>query len=164
MPLQNQRLVHNRQHHHHLHTAAGAHHQNLHHLLLHSSHNPLNLLQKPSSSVGLNRFSLTPRAPPSRRIPHWFGSSPLSCPTQSLSFTSSQPDSSAPEHFSQLALSNCCMPVTPAVPSPVPQIQSMATHGLIASDELARMQELSNNWEPEATVCNTTNNKQIAFS
>src|ERR1700753_971076 len=111
MPLQNQRLVHNQQHHHdhhHLHTPPVTHHPSIHHLLLHSSHNPLSLLQKSGSSVGLNRSSLPSATPPSRRVPRWYGSSPLSCPTHSLSFTSPQPGSAVPHHFSQLALSNSC--------------------------------------------------------
>jgi hypothetical protein len=168
MPPQNQRVVHNQQHHHHLHTSQPpppvTYHPNLHHLLLHSSHNPLTLLQKSSDPLSLSHSSLSSRTPPSRRIPRWLGCSPLSCPTHSLSFTTTQPGSSAPEHFAHFALSNYCTPVVPAVTSPVPQTLSMATHGIISTDELARMQELSNNWEPEATVCKTINNTQLPLS
>jgi hypothetical protein len=145
-PLQNQRLVHySNRIQNYLHPPAAAHNSAFSNIFHPAADNHFGLLQKTHSSVEPNCPS-RPSLP--RRFPQWYTS-----PANSFSFNNPAQSSSSPHHFSQLPLGSSFAPAVSSEPSPGPQSLSMAAPGIISNAELARMQELSNSWEPEATVC-----------
>jgi hypothetical protein len=136
-------LLHNNNHPSSSSTYASA--NNPHITLLQKPYRPQLHAEQPRPSSSLPN---TTRAPPqtARRVsPHnWPPTSYTTAPdlTHSLS---------APQHFPQLAVSTIYSAGVSSAPSPITRSLSMAAHGF-STDELARMQELSNTWEPEATV------------
>lgn len=178
MPQQNQRLglpVVHHYHNNHNNTTNNHHHQHQHHLddlqqhystpnsYLHNLSSTPTFIQRPRSLRQFDTLrpsivtTTTSRGPaqglPQRQsrqsTPTWYNTLP---PNLQLPLNSSLPNSSSPLSFTQLAPSNNFLTATSTATSPVIQSLRMATNGMISSDELARMQELSNTWEPEAIV------------